>query len=346
MSTSAESTGLHQSEPIDITLEQVQNIIQSHMGDNTVVVSFKALPIHGFSAFTSTRTFSVHIKDGSPPQPTPPPTYATNTLTTEAHLISMLVKQTSVPHTAVLKLDVSRKLVPYHYLLLSSPSGVSLAQTKATLTERQKALVDLRLGMYYKQVHLEVQNDWFGLPSQEKDELYNWQEAFTYLLESLLHEAKELQVDVDIPFTDVRKYLSRAIGSFLFDDCEVPSLVSFTGDDDSIFIAVGEHEEDVKITSLIPVSHAIWGDPLLESVFINDPSPAFLEGYGGNPILFRRQRTKRLWYTLFLALVVVVQTKKGWVSMALHLQSDETKVAWARETIGICIEKLKDAPCY
>ena len=309
--------------------------------------------LYYISAFTPTQTFSVDLKGGSsyllrvrPPQATPAPFYTTNTLVAQTHLISLLAQRTTVPHTAALRVDESLKLVPYHYLLLSNPGGTSLAQIKPTLTERQKALIDLRLGMYYKQVHFEVQNDWFGLPSQEKDELYNWQEAFTYLLEGLLHEAKELPIDVDIPFSEVRKYLSRAIGSFLFDDCEVPSLISFTGDDDSIFIAVGENEDDVKITSLIPVSHAIWGDPLLESTFINDPSPAFLEGYGGSPILFARHRTKRLWYTLFLALMVTVQTKKGWGPAAPQLQDGEDKVAWAKKTIGICIEKLKDAPCY
>lgn len=105
----------------------------------------------------------------------------------------------------------------------------------------------------------------------------------------------------------------------------------------------------MTITSFIPLSHAIWGDPLLESVFIGDPEPAFLEGYGGNPILFARQRTKRTWYTLFLALVITIQAKRGvglGALRALRAQEDESKVAWAKDSITACIEKLKDAPCY
>ncbi|KAI0777934.1 hypothetical protein BC629DRAFT_1632498, partial [Irpex lacteus] len=161
--------------------------------------------------------------------------YAPNTLAAESHLISLLAKHTSVPHTTVHKLDDSLQLVPYHYLLLSSPKASRLhnqADTDGTPEDPNRSAS----WMYFKQVHLEVQNDWFGLPSQEKEELYSWQEAFTGLLESLLHEAKELEIEVSIPFEDVRRYLSRAIGSFLFDDCEVPSLVSFTGDDHTVFM--------------------------------------------------------------------------------------------------------------
>jgi len=84
---------------------------------------------------------------------------------------------------------------------------------------------------------------------------------------------------------------------------------------------------------------------------LSSPSAAFMEGYkdgGGPPLLvFPRQRTKRIWYTVFLALVVLtkygpeseegVVEEEGWV---------REKRAWARETLMSCVEKLKDAPCY
>ncbi|KAI0691134.1 hypothetical protein BC835DRAFT_1279773 [Cytidiella melzeri] len=340
-------------ENAEVTSEQAQSIMEAYLGHDTKISSFEALPTEGFSAFTPCRNYAIRLADGERyvlrVQPSSSSTrtsaYTPNTLATEAHLMSLLAKQTIIPHPTLHKLDQSLLLVPYQYLLLSHPGGVPLSHTRSTLTDRQNMVVDLHLGIYYQQLHFAVQNDWFGLPSQEKDKLYSWQEAFTYLLESLLHEAQELELGLDIPFEEVRRYLSRAIGSFLFDDCEIPSLVSFTGDDDSIFIHVGESEEDVKMTSLIPVSHAIWGDPLLEFVFMEDPSPAFLESYGGNPVVFARQRTKRMWYTLFLALMVTNEA---------HRQSEtpsrtgegKDKVIWARDAIVTCIAKLKDAPCY
>ena len=189
-----------------------------------------------------------------------------------------------------------------------------------------------------------LQNDWFGLPSQEKDELYNWQEAFTYLLETLLQDARDL--GEELPWEDVRRYLSRAIGFFLFDDCEVPSLISFLGDADSITVdfdpATPTQDEEIVITSVLSLSHALWGDPLLETIFVN-PTQAFLEGYGGSPIVFNRQKTKRMWYTLFQALVVLVQSHR---LDGLDKGTLEDRRAWARTVVAQCVKDLEKAPCY
>ncbi|OJT06000.1 hypothetical protein TRAPUB_3187 [Trametes pubescens] len=236
-------------------------------------------------------------------------------------------------------------LVPFPYLLLSHPRGVSLSAARASgkLSARQTALLDLRTGAYLKQLHERVQNDWFGLPTQDKDELYSWQEAFTPLLEGLLEDAQA--AGIALPYEDLRRALSRAIGFFLFDDCEVPSLVSFTGSADAVLVdfdletgAPGGEDAEVAVTSFVPVSHALWGDPLLETLLL-DPSEAFVEGYGGPLIVFARQKTKRLWYTVFLSLMVLLQAMKGGVG-------ENEKVKWATETLEKAVEALKNAPCY
>jgi hypothetical protein len=79
---------------------------------------------------------------------------------------------------------------------------------------------------------------------------------------------------------------------------------------------------------------------MLETLFMPPgPSQALLEAYmdGGGPLIaFPRQRTKRIWYTLFLAGIVLVE----------EAGKDDCKVGWATELIRECVEKLKDAPCY
>lgn len=309
-----------------------------------------------YSAFTLTKSYVVTLADDtsyilkvSSPLASIPSTdyYMPNSLSEESTLSKVIAEQTDIPIPKVLALDTTCTLIPYPYLLLSDPPGIPLATARDSgkLTPRQMLLLDLRVGSYLKQLHERVQNDWFGLPSQEKDELYSWQEAFTWQLEALLSEAHNL--DVELPFEEVRRYLSRAIGSFLFDDCEVPSLVSFTGDDNSVFIDYDlespPETDEIEITSFSILSHAIWGDPLLETLFM-DPSPALLEGYGGPLVIFPRQKTKRIWYTLFLALMVLVQTRRY---PARWPESDwNTKIEWAKNAVEKCISELKDAPCY
>lgn len=253
--------------------------------------------------------------------------------------------------------------MPFVYLILSSPSGVPLStlRSEGRLSNRQDMVVDLQIGRWMKEVHENVQNDWFGAPkgtrdaapvmpsfsipglfASAEDECYSWQEAFTSHLESLLHALDATGTVPDVPFADLRRYLGRAIGSFLFDDCEVPSLVSFTADADSIFVELPDAPDaDPSITSMLPPLHALWGDPLLETLFI-DPSQALLEGYGGSPIVFARQRTKRLWYTILLAGTVLLQKAEGTLD---GVQSDD-KISWAHSQLLQCAEKLKDAPCY
>lgn len=185
------------------------------------------------------------------------------------------------------------------------------------------------MGVHLKQLH-EIDNDWFGTPGSPSD-VISWQEAFIALLDTLLQrvEGDEIWVQGGL-MENLRKSLSRAIGFYLFDDVEVPSLVWFTGDESSVLVK-GDGVKDV--VSWFGFSFAIWGDPLLETLFMS-PSNAVLEGYQGTLIVFQRQRTKRIWYTLFFALLVITESE------------DEGKVKQARALVVKCVDILKTAPCY
>ena len=248
-----------------------------------------------------------------------------------------LRKTTSLPLPTPHALDESRSLVEYPYFLFAAPTGRTLASTRAQLTTRQSLQIDLRIGSYLKQLH-GVQNDWYGLPRQEHDEIYSWQEVFTSLLEDLLSAAEDRHktgsLGVTLPIEDVRRYLSRAIGFYLFDDCEVPSFVWFSGDEDTIFVEVTDPETEPKITFLAGFDHALWGDPLLERLFM-EPGAAMLEGYGGTLVVFPRQKTKRIWYTLYMALLALVEG-----------DGREGMESWAKQAVETCLKQLKDAACY
>ncbi|OBZ78326.1 hypothetical protein A0H81_01689 [Grifola frondosa] len=341
---------------LNVNIHQAQRIVDYHRSESVPISTFQEHTRNGYSGFTPTKTYIIVLQDQtgymlkvslSAPSSRMASTYAPNTLATEHALLQLLSQHTDVPHPVAHALDTSLSLLPYPYLLLSRPQGIPLSHARASgkLTQRQLLQLDLRIGTYLRQMHDRVQNDWFGLPAQAHEELYSWQEAFTGLLEGMLEQAHAL--GIVLPYEDVRRYLSRAIGFFLFDDCEVPSLISFAGDEDVSFVdfdpaAPPESEEEIQITSLLSFSHALWGDPLLETMFLN-PSDALIEGYGGPLMLFARQRTKRIWYTLFLALVVLVHTKSD---EEIPGTEDSDKVKWARSTLGECIRKLRDAPCY
>ncbi|KAH9918078.1 uncharacterized protein B0H18DRAFT_1032493 [Fomitopsis serialis] len=334
---------------MDVTNQQAQQIMDRHCGGSAPVSSVALHANSGFSAFTPTQTYHITLSDEtrytlrvSPPPVPARESYAPNTLTHEHALLQHLSSNTSLPMPKAYALDTSLTILQFPYFLLSRPRGIPLSHARARglLSERQALLLDLRLGALLHEQH-DVQNDWFGTPAQEREGLYSWQEAFTLLLETLIEDAVGL--GISLAYEQLRKPLGRAIGSFLFDDCEVPSLVSFAGDEETIIVDVREDGDEVPVTSFLTVSHALWGDPLLEVLFM-DPSKALEEGYGGSLIVFRRQKTKRLWYTVFLALMVLVQAKREEQAGVRRVEND--KVEWARRTVDQCIEELQNAPTY
>jgi hypothetical protein len=297
----------------------------------------------------------------SPPSvPTGLGTYHSNSLPLIAQLVALIRTQTDIPISES-TLDTSLELIPYHYLLsamcpVTSNNMISLSQarTSGALGTADDLTIDLLLGKYLGQLHSGVQNYWYGLPlldhKEPSDTLKTWEETFTSLLEDLLAEVESHQDEYAcrLPYENIRLYLSRAIGASLFEDVDESSLIWFTGSEDDIYITLSP--EGGKIAAILPtVAHALWGDPLLECFMMGSgsdgPSAAFMEGYlggGGKPlILFPRQRTKRLWYTFFLALVVL--TKYGVPGDDEGVLVTEQRT-WARQTLVKCVDDLKDAP--
>jgi hypothetical protein len=185
------------------------------------------------------------------------------------------------------------------------------------------------MGSYLKQLH-QIDNDWFGTPGSPSD-VISWQEAFTALLEMLFERVEGDEVWKNNGLMEgLRANLSRAIGFYLFDDVEVPSLIWLTGDERSVLVS---DDQDADVALFFGFSFVLWGDPLMESMFMS-PSRAVLEGYEEPLIVFPRQRTKRTWYTLCFALLVIAESE------------DDEKVKQARALVEKCAEALKNAPCY
>ncbi|KAL0061110.1 hypothetical protein AAF712_012104 [Marasmius tenuissimus] len=286
--------------------------------------------------------------------------YHTNNLQVYTKLITLVRKTTSLPFNQPV-LDSSLTDIPCPYLLTpahpitsSSMTSLSSARKQNLISSQHNVLIDLTLGQMLGQLHSGVQNEWFGLPVAVGDPLdpsYSWQETFSVLIETLMHEveSKEEFESLELPFDDLRRCLSRAIAFYLFDDVEAPSLVWFTGSEDDIYIALPPpgSSDPPNIVAILPnLAHALWGDPHLESFFLPPaPTRALKEGYeagGGEPLeLFARQKTKRSWYTVFLALVVLRERGDG-VGAEL---GGKTR-GWAIETLAKEVEFLKDAPCY
>lgn len=279
------------------------------------------------------------------------------------------------------------------------PSTASLASVRDQLSPKQLARVQLRLGTHLRALH-DITHDQFGVPtdtptpppsapsfaallaaSQSGEDVegedmtpYSWQDTFVVRLETLLEcvcgdaEARKTapsgsMVDVDVDA--LRRALCRAIGSFLFDDVEMPRLIWVTGNEEDVIVSLtpvnggkqggsGTTEEDgeADIAYILPTfGHALWGDPLMEAWFLPPgPVTGINEGYFGGEdgtlIEFPRHKTKRTWYTVYLALLVLAEEMSREETEKMAEASERETIRWARNILPECVEFLKHAPCY
>ncbi|KAI6121238.1 hypothetical protein F5141DRAFT_1289534 [Pisolithus sp. B1] len=399
-----------------ITLKEAQDIVAEYEGHEVSVTSFVEVGNIEFSYTASKKahylllTSPLHSdsKHDSSPK-------ITATLQEMSALLTRVVSCTNVPVPKPVAQDTSggkgRWGFGWLLLLIPQPSQIpadmstsisSLASLRPSLSPRQLARVELRLGTYLRALH-GITNDWFGRPVEstaarsaptlfpsflqtfsggEKGEeaeedwsKYSWQDTFVLVLEELIGELCEadgetthssLSEELGIDAEELRRYLSRAIGAFLFDDVESPGLIWVTGSEADVLVSLSqkdgteiedEIEAEADIAYLLPTfSHALWGDPLMEAWFVPPgPSQAVNEGYFGGEgtlIVFPRQKTKRVWYTIYLALLVLAEERRGGNighKGTTGQGGDSTrrsKVQWAREVLPKCVKALKDAPCY
>lgn len=356
---------------MDVTRQQAQNIVAQTEGDDAVIEQFHEICNKRFSYTSSIRFYKIDIGTSNAsyllaaahktPDSKSFSAMQSLSLGKIRDLLSEISNNTKMPVPGLRSFDDSLAQYPFHYLLLRLPSpnaqSLSSLRSSGALTPQQDALLDLKLGTFIHSMH-SLQNDWFGVPGTQPDEevCYSWQDTFMLLLDGLLCELESSGEIQKTLVEDIRRYLSRAIGSFLFEDAEVPTFVWLTGSADDVYVQISEpcgpnQEARVDIAYVLPTfDRVVWGDPMLEAFFM-PPGPSkaleegYLEGEGGTLIIFPRQRTKRMWYTVFLALVILVEVRRD---MEKGEGDDRThqKLHWAREILPGCVEALKGAPCH
>lgn len=154
------------------------------------------------------------------------------------------------------------------------------------------------------------------------------------------------EAGISLPYDDqpLRGSLGRAIAFYLFDDVEVPSLVwntSLNWMDDIVVADADSSSEESEVWVFRAWNNALWGDPLMEGALQNT-GKALLEGYGSSPIVFGRQHTKRLWYSLYSALRLLLRVEQ---------RHDQVRIGpWDAVTLRDILlqtaEALRTAPCF
>jgi aminoglycoside phosphotransferase (APT) family kinase protein len=151
-----------------------------------------------------------------------------------------------------------------------------------------------------------------------------WRAAFLALIRGALDDGEAAGVDLGIPFATLRALIDA--DAHELDAVGEPRFVEWD------LWASNALIRDGRIVAIIDHERAFYGDPLIEAGFtaldlpaFGDPS-AFLRGYGADELTDAERRRRRL-YTLYLVIVMIVETRyRG--------HTDPGQYDWARERMA------------
>ncbi len=242
------------------------------------------------------RLFLLRLADGTRLllKSRPPPTtrllrHEHRSLESQAHVLQLITARSTVPVPQVLRFDgTSSGPLMTPYLLTTFQSGTRLSAVSARLPGPIRARVDASLGRHVRALSDSCTGSAFGPPASvlSGEGAPSWRTAFACMLEGALRDAEDMLVTIQYDVIRAH-FLAHAA---LLHEVKTPRLVLLdVGDERNILI----DEQTGAIVGLTGFGNAVWGDPLLASVFAN-PSAAFCEGYGATPGRERGERVRLL----------------------------------------------------
>ncbi len=249
--------------------------------------------------------YRIRLRDGRPVvlKIAPPPdvevmTYERGAMATELAALRLVAEQTAVPVPNVDFADQSRELCDADYFFMSFIEGENLG-TLPEITPYREALgaINRRLN--------EIRGNWFGALQGPGEA--TWRACFLNKIEDVLGDGERLGVDLGYGYDVVREAISARADAL--DEVVEPRFVEWDLFPLNALVREGE------IVGVIDHERAFYGDPLIEAGFVGidlpevfgDPAP-FMRGYGQSSLSADEHRRRWL-YTLYLALIMVIETK-------------------------------------
>lgn len=159
------------------------------------------------------------------------------------------------------------------YLIREHMKGVNLGEMEQLLSSNDRVEIDRQLGYLARMVGQQV-STFFGSVNEVASGLgtKSWRRAFVALFEELLRDAEDMFIH--LPYAEIRRQVIR-LAPFL-DGVMQPALVIVNFGRPSQVIV---DTESKQISGVIGLGNAVWGDMLMSEIF-DEPSPAFLDGFG------------------------------------------------------------------
>jgi aminoglycoside phosphotransferase (APT) family kinase protein len=315
---------------IQLTAQEVDTIIKAQFGSQRKLCAFQELKEGLFNAAAL-----LELDDGlkcvikaAPPADVKVMRYEKDILRAEVESMRLVRAQTSVPIPDILAYDPSRSLLPSEYFLMTYLPGVSFHHLRRDLSAEQQALVQHEMGRLTRAIS-KITGPAFGLWSQPEPVDVPWRACFLNMVENVLLDGEESGVELPLPYAEIRRRI--AANSAVFDEVTTPRLVHWDLWDGNIFV----DPVTAKITGLIDFERVLWGDPLIEGIFIDlNPDSQAVQGFGGDVLSSPNQQTRRRLYNTYLYLIMVIECAYR------HYETNDQE-NWVRPQLAEILDSLQ-----
>ncbi|WP_432102846.1 phosphotransferase family protein [Streptomyces sp. bgisy091] len=223
----------------------------------------------------------------------------------ELAAMALVRDRTGVPVPEIDHADLSRELVDADYFFMEfvDADNFGIAAAEGRLPADVVAAGGRELGALNRELN-SITGPHFG-PLQGPGSA-TWREAFTLMIEDVLDDGRRAGVDIGWDHDHIRRVLAENAKSL--DEVREPRFVELDLWTKNSMI------RDGRIVAILDHERAVWGDPLMEAGFtgldlpvFGDPTD-FMTGYGLGE-LSPAQRERRRLYSLYLAVIMIVETK-------------------------------------
>ncbi|OKI98599.1 aminoglycoside phosphotransferase [Streptomyces sp. CB02058] len=256
--------------------------------------------------------YRIRLRDGqqavlkiAPPAGTEVLTREVGMMRNELAAMALVRERTAVPIPRIDHADLSRELVDADYFFMEfvDADNFGIATSEGRLPADVVAAGGRELGALNRELN-SIVGPHFG--PLEGPGHPTWREAFTRMIEDTLDDGRRAGVDLGWDHGDIRDVLAEH--AWALDDVHEPRFVELDLWTKNSMI------RDGRIVAVLDHERAVWGDPLMEAGFtgidlpvFGDPSD-FMAGYGLGE-LSPSQCVRRRLYSLYLAVIMVVETK-------------------------------------
>jgi aminoglycoside phosphotransferase (APT) family kinase protein len=254
--------------------------------------------------------------------------YEKDILRAEVETMKLVATNQGIPVPHIAFDDFSRRHLPYDYYFMDFVDGTTWDRIRDDLSVEQNNAIEYQLGQITAHIN-SFENSSFGYYAYGR-EFDNWTEAFHWMCSLLFADARRYGIALKLSEQDFYAQFDKHRA--IFEQVTRPRLVHWDLWAGNIFITFNADEP--KISGIVDFERALWGDPLMESYLGRLRGiPHYLAGYGQDPLATRAQRLRRIFYNIYLDLIMIIEDGP-------RQFDDKRSVEWAQERLRRDIKML------